>query len=192
MEARHVASGAHATAAGTIAIVDNGPRLDLKGSWEQFRWPLDGPRSRGAQRRAVPSPCRACCPTACTSAGTCARCGSAADAGGRRRHARQGRLRLRARRGRPVRGSCQRQRAGYLGAARRPGTSAATRAGINPGALRADLPGSLSFDYSSCRTRLRRRAARFSAAFSDLSGKLRGATAGGSGTVRARRQDLVL
>jgi hypothetical protein len=41
-EARHVASGAHATAAGTLAIVDHGPRLDLKGSWSEFRWPLAG------------------------------------------------------------------------------------------------------------------------------------------------------
>jgi autotransporter translocation and assembly factor TamB len=42
MEARHVESGATATAAGTIAIVDGGPRLDLAGHWEQFRWPLTG------------------------------------------------------------------------------------------------------------------------------------------------------
>ena len=42
MEARHVASGARATAAGTIAIVEHGPRLDLKGEWSDFRWPLAG------------------------------------------------------------------------------------------------------------------------------------------------------
>jgi translocation and assembly module TamB len=40
MEATHGASGAHAVAAGTFAIVDNGPRLDLSGSWSNFRWPL--------------------------------------------------------------------------------------------------------------------------------------------------------
>ena len=42
MEARHLGSGARATASGTIAIVDNGPRLELKGEWSDFRWPLVG------------------------------------------------------------------------------------------------------------------------------------------------------
>ena len=40
MEARHAPSGAHAQGSGTFAIVPNGPRLDLTGSWEDFRWPL--------------------------------------------------------------------------------------------------------------------------------------------------------
>jgi translocation and assembly module TamB len=42
MEARHP-SGAHAVGSGTFAIVPNGPRLDLTGNWENFRWPLVGP-----------------------------------------------------------------------------------------------------------------------------------------------------
>jgi translocation and assembly module TamB len=42
MEARHLASGAHAIASGTFAIVEHGPRLDLSGSWSDFRWPLAG------------------------------------------------------------------------------------------------------------------------------------------------------
>ena len=42
MQARHVDSGARASAAGTITIVDRGPRLELKGSWNDFRWPLIG------------------------------------------------------------------------------------------------------------------------------------------------------
>ncbi|HEV2229936.1 MAG TPA: translocation/assembly module TamB domain-containing protein [Steroidobacteraceae bacterium] len=42
MEARHP-SGAHAVGSGTFAIVPNGPRLNLSGSWEDFRWPLLGP-----------------------------------------------------------------------------------------------------------------------------------------------------
>jgi len=42
MEARHP-SGAHAAGSGTFAIVPNGPRLNLSGSWEDFRWPLVGP-----------------------------------------------------------------------------------------------------------------------------------------------------
>src|SRR5215475_14949718 len=42
MEARHVASGARASGSGTIDIVEHGPRLDLKGEWSDFRWPLAG------------------------------------------------------------------------------------------------------------------------------------------------------
>ena len=42
IEITHQASGAHLTGAGTIGIVDNGPRLDLKGEWREFRWPLVG------------------------------------------------------------------------------------------------------------------------------------------------------
>ena len=40
----HVASGARAIASGTIGIasVPGGPRLDLRGSWTNFRWPLAG------------------------------------------------------------------------------------------------------------------------------------------------------
>ncbi|MET0282692.1 MAG: translocation/assembly module TamB domain-containing protein [Steroidobacteraceae bacterium] len=36
------ASGAHATARGTVDIIDNGPRLALSGDWSNFRWPLTG------------------------------------------------------------------------------------------------------------------------------------------------------
>ena len=38
----HRASGAHVTSGGTIEVVKNGPRLDLRGSWHDFRWPLVG------------------------------------------------------------------------------------------------------------------------------------------------------
>ena len=42
MEVRHVASGARASGSGTIAFVENGPRLDVKGEWSNLRWPLAG------------------------------------------------------------------------------------------------------------------------------------------------------
>ena len=42
MELTHHESGAHAEGAGTIEVVKNGPRLDLHGSWHDFRWPLIG------------------------------------------------------------------------------------------------------------------------------------------------------
>lgn len=38
----HAASGAHTTAAGTIGIIPGGPRLDLRGTWRNLRWPLVG------------------------------------------------------------------------------------------------------------------------------------------------------
>jgi translocation and assembly module TamB len=36
----HHASGAHVSSGGTIEVVKNGPRLDLRGTWHDFRWPL--------------------------------------------------------------------------------------------------------------------------------------------------------
>jgi len=42
IELTHQASGAHVTSAGTIGIVANGPRLAIKGNWREFRWPLVG------------------------------------------------------------------------------------------------------------------------------------------------------
>ena len=42
MEATHIASGAHAEGAGTIRVVPGGPELDLHGTWKNFRWPLVG------------------------------------------------------------------------------------------------------------------------------------------------------
>ena len=38
----HRSSGAHALAGGTIEVVKNGPRLNLRGNWRDFRWPLLG------------------------------------------------------------------------------------------------------------------------------------------------------
>ena len=38
----HRSSGARASGSGTIGIIHGGPRLDLRGSWQSFRWPLLG------------------------------------------------------------------------------------------------------------------------------------------------------
>jgi translocation and assembly module TamB len=38
----HGSSRAHLTGAGTIGIVSKGPQLDLRGTWQDFRWPLVG------------------------------------------------------------------------------------------------------------------------------------------------------
>ena len=37
---RHAASGAIADAQGSVTVMAGGPRLDLRGEWTQFRWPL--------------------------------------------------------------------------------------------------------------------------------------------------------
>jgi translocation and assembly module TamB len=42
MSARHIATGAQATGVGTIEVVRGGPRLDLQGAWRDIRWPLVG------------------------------------------------------------------------------------------------------------------------------------------------------
>ncbi len=42
MEATHIASGAHAEGSGTFHVVPGGPQLDLRGTWKNFRWPLVG------------------------------------------------------------------------------------------------------------------------------------------------------
>jgi translocation and assembly module TamB len=42
IDIEHPASGARTSAAGTIGIVPGGPRLELRGSWRNFRWPLAG------------------------------------------------------------------------------------------------------------------------------------------------------
>jgi len=50
----HRSSGAQASGSGTIGIVHGGPRLDLRGSWQNFRWPMVGKRRRNWPRRAQP------------------------------------------------------------------------------------------------------------------------------------------
>ena len=117
MEARHVASGARARGAGTIAVVDHGPRLDLKGSWEQFRWPLPG--RDPVVRSAAGTFTLAGDPALPRARGRGhARARPALDAGRRRRHARQGQLCLQARGRRPLRRSHERERQGHLGSRR--------------------------------------------------------------------------
>ncbi len=41
LQLEHAASGTVATASGEVAFVSGGPRLDLHGSWNHFRWPMN-------------------------------------------------------------------------------------------------------------------------------------------------------
>jgi translocation and assembly module TamB len=42
VEITHRKSGAHVTGGGTLQVVKNGPRMALHGSWHDFQWPLAG------------------------------------------------------------------------------------------------------------------------------------------------------
>ena len=180
MDVRHLASGAHAIGSGSIEIVDNGPRLLLSGSWSDFRWPLVGrePAVRslagsytisgvlpyqvhltgsGSATGLAPMPMEV--------SGTLGREAFEFDAaqvdlfGGRANLS--GRI------------------------AWSPGESwsvGGRAAGINPAALRPDLPGSINFTFGASGNGFDARGD-LTASFAGLSGKLRGVAARGSGTV---------
>jgi translocation and assembly module TamB len=180
MEARHLASGAHASAAGTIGIVDNGPRLDLEGEWSDFRWPLAG---REAVRSATGSfalsglmPYRvrvsgrgraAELPEMNVQAsGTLGKDGLTFDPaevdlfGG---HA-------------SVSGS-------VLWSPSESWSVNGPATGINPAALRADLAGSVSFVLAASGRGFDPRG-ELTASVSDITGRLRGLAVSGGGTLR--------
>ena len=180
MEVRHVASGARASAAGTFTIIDHGPRLDLGGSWSDFRWPLVGrdPAVRSAEGAFVLSgvlPYEVRVSGRARAAelpemtveltGTLGKddfsfdpaavalLGGRADASGR------------------------------IAWSPTESWSVSGRAtDINPGILRADLPGAVSFAFGVSGRGFEGRGD-MTAAFSNLSGKLRGVPASGSGTL---------
>jgi translocation and assembly module TamB len=180
MEARHLDSGARASATGTIGIVDHGPQLDLKGAWNEFRWPLVGRdvvvRSAAGtfaleglmpyrvrlsgDARALDLPVM---PVDLT--GTLDKDGFAferaeVDLYGGHTSA-----------------------SGNVTWSPRDTWSVSGRAtSIDPAQLRADLPGSLNFDYSASGDGFDAKGT-LTASFSSLSGKLRGAPASGAGTV---------
>jgi translocation and assembly module TamB len=177
MEARHLATGAHARASGTIAVVEHGPRLELQGSWEQFRWPLSGhePLARSASGsftlsgvmpyqvhvkgdlRALDLPVMPMEVSGALDKDSFSFELAEVDLyGGHTRAS-----------GRVSWTDESYQASGHA-------------SGINPALLRADLPGSLSFDYNVS-GRGFSGTGTFSAAFSALSGRVRGAAASGSG-----------
>jgi len=180
MEVRHLASGARASGAGTIAILDNGPRLALEGSWSEFRWPLLGrePAVRSAAGSYTISgvlPYRVHLRGSASSAGLAPMPMDVSGILGKDDFVFDaaevelfgGRASLT---GRVVWSPAE-------------SWSAAGRAtGINPGVLRPDLPGSVSFAFGASGRGFDARG-NLTAAFSNLSGKLRGVAARGSGTV---------
>jgi translocation and assembly module TamB len=178
MEVRHLSSGAHASGAGTIGI--DGPRLDISGEVSNFRWPLLGrdpavSAASGAftlagvlpyrvhvkgSGRAVDLPLMPL-----EASGTLGKDSFAFDAaevdlfGG---HA---------------------SLSGRVVWTPQELWSVAGRAtGINPGALRPDLPGNVSFTLAASGRGFDPKGD-LSASFSNLTGKLRGVAASGAGSV---------
>ena len=179
VDVRHVDSGARALASGTIAILDNGPRLDLKGSWSEFRWPLAG-REPGVRSASGTFTLEGVLPYNVHVTGD----------------ARVAQLPVMPVdiTGRLGKDSFEFERAevdlygGHTSASGKVNWAQETYAvsgratGIDPGQLRPDLPGSLSFDYTVSGKGFSPNGD-LAVAFSALSGKLRGASASGSGAV---------
>ena len=180
MEARHVASGAHATAAGTIAIVEHGPRLDLQGECSDFRWPLTGrdPAVRNVtgsfalagimpyqvhvngHGRAAALP-----EMAVEASGTLGKDGVTFDPAAVELFGGHALLSGR-----------------VLWSPSQSWSISGHATGINPGELRADLPGSVSFNLTASGRSFDSRG-EMSASFSEIGGRLRGLAASGGGTV---------
>jgi translocation and assembly module TamB len=180
MMLRHVASGARAGAAGTIAIVEHGPRLEFTGDWDSFRWPLTG-REPAVRSAAGAFTLSGVLPYRVHVAGR-ALAGNLPEV--------------------PVdvHGELAKDSfsfgtaeidllGGHASVSGRVAWSpqntwnlAGRATGIDPRALRPDLPGSLSFTFSANGRGFDSRG-EASASFANLSGKLRGVGASGGGTV---------
>jgi translocation and assembly module TamB len=180
LEVQHVSSGAHVVGSGTIAMVDNGPRLELSGSWKDFRWPLIGrdPAIRSAEGSFTLSglmPYRV-------------------RVQGRGRAVDLPEMPLQ------VAGTLDKDRftfdpaevdlfGGHASVSGQVSWSphetwsvSGHLANVNPAALRPDLPGSVSFDLEASGRGFDPRGD-LSTSFRNISGKLRGLSASGGGTV---------
>ena len=179
VDARHVDSGARAQASGTIAIVDNGPRLDLKGSWNEFRWPLAG-RDPGVRSAGGTFTLEGVLPYNVHVIG---------DA-----HVAQLPVMPVDVTGKLGKDSFEFERAdvdlygGHTSASGRVNWAQETYSvsgratGIDPAQLRPDFPGSLSFDYTVSGKGFSPNG-NLAVSFSGLSGKLRGGSASGAGAL---------
>ena len=194
-EVTHQATGSHVDGQGTIEPAENGPKLLLHGDWRGLRWPLaarftaETPQIFSQPRRQVP-PRRALAVRHHRQRRSVRSAARSHDGRGARRAA-QGSPADRRARARRVR----RQGADLAGEARwSPEESwslAGSVKGINPGELRPGFNGALDFNMKAS-------GAPFGGdgtldfAFSDLSGKLRGNTATGSGRVMLAGRELDL
>ncbi|MBV8307675.1 MAG: translocation/assembly module TamB domain-containing protein, partial [Gammaproteobacteria bacterium] len=168
------------SASGTIAIVENGPRLDLKGEWTDFRWPLGG-REPAVRSAAASFTVAGVTPYEVHVSGR----GRAAGLPEMTLQA-QGTLGKDAVTFDPAELDLFGGHASVSGNVRwspaETWTVSGRASGINPGALRADLPGSLSFSFTAGGRGFDARGD-MNATFSNISGRLRGLAASGGGAV---------
>jgi translocation and assembly module TamB len=180
MDVRHGPSGAHAQGSGSFAIVANGPKLDLAGSWENFRWPLTA-REPAVKSAAGSFTLEGLLPYHLHAQGT-ASVGDFAPSGVE------------------VTGTLGKDSFAFEHAAvdlfdghaevtgavawapRDTWSVSGQFTGINPAALRADLPGSLNFSLSASGRGFAPSGDQ-SVTVQNLSGRLRGARASGGGTL---------
>jgi translocation and assembly module TamB len=178
MEARHVASGARVGASGTIGIVDHGPRLDLKGEWSDFRWPLAG-RQVAVRSAAGSFAISGLMPYQVRLSGR----GRAAELPEMSVDAR-GTLGKDGLTFDPAQVDLFEGHASVSGSVQwSPSQSWAVKGRathINPGVLRSDLRGSLSFAFDAS-ARGFDAGSDLTASFSDITGRLRGLAASGGG-----------
>ncbi len=179
-EATHVESGAHASASGTVTVIEHGPKLDLAGRWEQFRWPLVG-RDVPVRSASGTFTLQGVLPYSVHAVGDIRPGGLPAMPV-------------------DVDGALAKDRFSfsraevdlYGGHASASGEVIWSGAGfwdvkgratgINPGLLRADLPGSLNVNFITSGRGFSTQD-NLTASFSELSGKLRGAAVSGGGTI---------
>jgi len=183
IEVTHHASGAHVTGAGTIGVVDNGPRLDLKGDWREFRWPLVG-RDIAVRSAAGDYTLSGTWPYALRGNALIAVRDFASVPIKMEAQLAKDRLIVRSADLRAFDG--QAHVAGEVVWA--PGQSwsvAGTAADINPGKLRPDLPGQLNFGFNAQGQGFTGDAD-FSVELKDIAGRLRGLTARGGGKLAHR------
>lgn len=179
MEARHP-SGAHAVGSGTFAIVPNGPRLDLKGNWENFRWPLVG-EEPVVQSAAGTFTLEGILPFKVHAEGSASAAGisaSAADVTGT-----LGKDSFAFERAELDLLDGHASVSGAVAWAPHQSWSLAGQlTGINPASLRADLPGSVSLALSASGRGFDPHGD-LAVTVGNLSGKLRGARASGGGSL---------
>ncbi|HVN46378.1 MAG TPA: translocation/assembly module TamB domain-containing protein [Steroidobacteraceae bacterium] len=183
MAVRHLASDARASAAGTIAIVENGPRLDLKGEWTDFRWPLSG-REPALRSAAASFTIAGVLPYQVHISGR----GRAAGLPEMTLDA-NGTLGKDAVTFDPAEVDLFGGHASVSGEVHwspaQTWSISGRATGINPGELRADLPGSLGFALVAAGRGFDTRG-EITASFSEISGRLRGLPTRGGGTVAHR------
>jgi translocation and assembly module TamB len=174
----HVASGAHVIASGTIGIVAGGPRLDLRGSWHDLRWPLAGPNVpfRSSEGSFALSGLR---PYDFATKGVAQVAGLApvpADVAGRlgADGVSISRAQL------DVLGGHADLHGEVTWKPRQRWTVSGHATGIDPGEVRPDLPGSLDFDFALAGSGFKE-GDPLRVQIDELGGRLRGVTARGGG-----------